>query len=320
LLFVFQTTSKQSQEPSHQLQKTSVSSDCYNTPEEDTTSINDKCRQQKDQSVVLSNVLTSNMNDRENVDENEDDDVLCSLSSRHSYDVDCKTFSGAGDVVSVQQINDDTETQNTCEQMTCKSKTTHTNDKQYICDVCHKGFTQRSHLNRHKRTMRFGQLESLKTHMRTHSGERPYVCVICSKAFASSSILARHKRVHSGASLHTCDVCHARISHLSDLRKHKRIHTGERPYVCDICTKAYATSSALAKHAQAHTTRYVCDTCREEFTTYISMIRHKRTHTTSKLHACDVCSESFSLFHHLTAHKQMHTRIQSMSTMPSSVI
>ena len=82
------------------------------------------------------------MNDGENVDENEDDDVLCSLLSRQSYDVGCKTFSGAADVASVkEQIDDDTEAQNTCEQMISKSKTTHTNVKQHRCDVCYKAFS-----------------------------------------------------------------------------------------------------------------------------------------------------------------------------------
>lgn len=65
----------------------------------------------------------------------EDDDVLCSLLSRHSYDVDSKTFSGADDVVNVQQINADNETQNTFDDMYSKSKIMHTNEKQRACDV-----------------------------------------------------------------------------------------------------------------------------------------------------------------------------------------
>ena len=72
------------------------------TAGDEETSVNDMCRQQ-------SSVLLSNMNDRENFDENEDD-VVRSPLSRHSHDVDHKIFSGAGDVISVQQIDDDTET------------------------------------------------------------------------------------------------------------------------------------------------------------------------------------------------------------------
>ena len=109
MLFVFQTTSEQPQQPRNQLRNRAASFVRYKSSGDETTSINDKCRQQKDQSVALSNVLISNMNDGGNVDENGCDDVLCSLLSRHSYDAVRKTFSGAGNVVSVQQIDDDTE-------------------------------------------------------------------------------------------------------------------------------------------------------------------------------------------------------------------
>ena len=147
------------------------------------------------------------MNDRENVDENEDDDVLCSLLSRHSYDVDCKTFSGAGDVVSVkEQLDDDAETQSN--QSTNLTVHTHTTNKPYKCDVCRKGFYYQWTLKTHKRTHTgdkpyicdvcntgFARLDTLETHKRTHTGERPYVCEVCTKTFTSSSHLAKHKRL-----------------------------------------------------------------------------------------------------------------------------
>jgi len=241
MLFVFQTASERPQEPSHQLQNTAVSFVWYKTPGDETTSISDKCRQQKDQSVALSNVLISNINDRENVDENEDDDVLCSLLSRNKYDVGRKTFSGAGDVVSVQQIDDDTETQNTCEQMTSKSRTTHTIVKLHRCDVCHNPFDNQSALKRHKRT---------------HTGEKPFTCNVCHKGFAQQCSLKKHKRIHTGERPYTCRVCNSRFARLSTLKahltRHSYVHSGIRIYRCDQCRMEFVHETSFMRHMHTH--------------------------------------------------------------------
>jgi len=136
------------------------------------------------------------MNDRENADENEDDDVLCSLLSRHSYDVDCKTFSGAGDVASVkEQIDDDTETQNS--QPTNMTVNTRRSEKRYKCDVCHMTFSRLIRLNRHKRN-----------HKRSHVGD------ICT----TSTDLTEHKLVHSRARPYTCYLCDVGFAQLGHLK------------------------------------------------------------------------------------------------------
>jgi len=235
MLFVFQRTSEQQQEPRHQLQNTAVSSDCYMTPE-DESSITDNCRQQKDQSVALSNVLISKMNDKLNVDENEDDDMVCSVLPRHSYDVGRKTFSGAGDVVSVQQIDDDTQTQNS--QPNNQTVHTHTTEKRYKCDVCQKGFDYRG---------------ALKRHMCTHTGEKPFTCDVCHKGCTQRSNLKTHKRTHTGERPYVCDICGKASKSSSDLTKHKWTHSHTKPYNCDVCHMGFVQLGHLKSHMHTHT-------------------------------------------------------------------
>lgn len=54
--------------------------------------------------------------------------------------------------------------------------------KPFDCDVCHRGFTQGSHLRRH---------------MKIHAGLKPFQCDVCFKTFARNDNLTRHKQMHN---------------------------------------------------------------------------------------------------------------------------
>ena len=92
-------------------------------------------------------------------------------------------------------------------QLTLKTSLTHTGEKSFQYDICHKKFRDSSDLTRHTRThtgekpfecdichSRFSQSSSLISHIRTHTGEKPYRCAICKKAFSRSFHRNQHQK------------------------------------------------------------------------------------------------------------------------------
>ncbi|XP_061114208.1 zinc finger protein 189-like isoform X7 [Conger conger] len=152
-------------------------------------------------------------------------------------------------------------------------------EKLFGCDVCDTRFTQRYHLERHKRI---------------HSGEKPYQCEGCHKSFARTDRLLRHRRMcrvggvnlvaavakgtsqpcrtaswpypqqppppppptaswtplqpPQGDKVFGCDLCDMRFTQRYHLLRHKRIHSGEKPFQCERCHKTFSRKDRLVRH------------------------------------------------------------------------
>ena len=89
---------------------------------------------------------------------------------------------------------------------------THSGQRPYGCDVCHKTF---------------GHSVSLAQHQAVHTQERSFSCKQCGKTFKRSSTLSTHLLIHSDTRPYPCQYCGKRFHQKSDMKKHTYIHTGK---------------------------------------------------------------------------------------------
>ncbi|KAM8830262.1 zinc finger protein 64 [Synchiropus picturatus] len=200
---------------------------------------------------------------------------------------------------------------------------THTGEKPFECELCHKRFSRRDKLNMHSRShtgekphkcklcpYAAADSSSLKKHLRIHFDERPFKCQICPYASRNSSQLTVHLRSHTGDAPFQCQQCDAKFKINSDLKRHVRIHSGEKPYKCDFCDYRCAMKGNLKSHVQIkHATEnsFCCQLCDFTCANRTALRQHAREHQPSQPVRCSKCSYSCSSKGALRVHERVHS-------------
>ncbi|XP_058825298.1 transcription factor grauzone-like [Topomyia yanbarensis] len=136
----------------------------------------------------------------------------------------------------------------------------------YVCDICARGFRQKSDLITHQLSHSAEGLEQLKiqcehchkwmknkksiwTHRRICQSAGPVACDICGKMAPNPEQLKSHKKfMHQDQRVHQCGYCEKAFKRPIDLKEHETIHTGEVLYTCNFCPKTFNSNSNLYSH------------------------------------------------------------------------
>ena len=224
--------------------------------------------------------------------------------------------------------------------------TTHTSEKNFLCEFCFMAFSFKSNLVRHIQKQHeeeglnerfkcqycpneYKDRSSLKTHERRHTeGPQPHQCPICGKGYAAIQSLEDHiKYVHEGETppKHICPVCGKEFKKIQNLKAHHRSHLFGKEFQCDQCEKAFMQKDTLRQHKTYHCKnadslqlqkkreekkqRFACEMCEKVYGDKRNLMNHIQIIHEGKTDnfVCDVCSKSFSRKTSLVAHKMLHT-------------
>ena len=131
----------------------------------------------------------------------------------------------------------------------------------YECVQCHKTYTDRTSLRRHKRSV--------------HEGVK-YACDKCDYQAKQQGNLTLHIQSKHKDVKYACDQCEYQATQQGHLTSHiQSRHKGVK-YACGQCSQQFTNESNLTKHIQSmhEGVRYVCDLCGYQATQQSSLKRH----------------------------------------------
>lgn len=180
-----------------------------------------------------------------------------------------------------------------------KSLSEHMNEhyRNFECDVCDRGFVNKSALKMHKfrheikdwSCVYCSKVFSSRVKVRSHEravhifNSKTYTCGYCEDMFTDTTAKSKHQHSVHGVepTLYKCKACDATFSRQISLTKHiKNKHLMFRPYKCRVCSRAYVDNKGLKKHMVTHSNlkEYQCHVCSKRFHRKNTLCAHLKLH------------------------------------------
>lgn len=178
----------------------------------------------------------------------------------------------------------------------------HTGEKAYACDFsgCDKKYSNKSHLNRHKKA----------SHTEQDAAMIACAALDCHQFFTNQSNANRHyQQQHSERFPNVCTDCGQSFRRKIQLKRHTiAVHTGDFPNSCKLCGKGFLNVKSMLRHIRRNHKKK-CEICGEKFENWSQLVKHRNVHRSDQKSkfTCDCCDKTFSRKPNIKEHMKIHT-------------
>ncbi|XP_017127285.1 uncharacterized protein LOC108146020 isoform X1 [Drosophila elegans] len=205
----------------------------------------------------------------------------------------------------------------------------HSEERNYKCEQCGKGFKNTKQLKNHRRLHRTQGLGMGKPTEVEASAVVMHRCEDCGAAFKQRKSLREHLCKERNEQLE-CPECQRVFGSKSSLRLHLRSHQEQKRFRCDACDHEASDHNAFRRHLATHKElrRYSCPHCdfraiqSTAFRIHLQK-RHPEQELSSIIYKCDQCSFTSINQGLLQVHQAKHevpSPNQSQIKVESSVV
>lgn len=178
----------------------------------------------------------------------------------------------------------------------------HVNARSYVCNLCGKGFNQKTILNIHlKSKAHNAEYKTIKKKpYKYYNYSRVYRCELCIPTIVFPTL--EERAIHRNA-IHKkfeCDVCKNSFMAQESLDSHRLLHSNKpRPFICTVGIILIIVYNKRVKHV-------ISQVCNASFNQSSHLSSHfKRKHTEEKSFNCSNCDKSFFESCELNAHVRL---------------
>lgn len=216
------------------------------------------------------------------------------------------------------------------------------NAKSYQCLVCGRGFSQSSHLQRHKLCHRvwpeglsettpkcaevellsyscpycttvFSTYGKFRSHLKNHQSFKKYKCVQgdCKNFYETYEMLLHHVAGSHITQTYRCYICAEQFDSLQSIARHELNHTvgkqiQTQQFKCSLCDAVFTKADKLSLHMLTENHQKVCIHCNKTFASDKRLRLHLQIHRDLKPYQCNICQTSFHMRKYLNSHMLKH--------------